>query len=188
MKTADINSLIIGAVISIVATNIGYIVQTVIRAVLDNRGKVNVRVKSVYSKMSGDAWGFNSDGVFEVPLWLELCNTKNKNEIVRNMNLQLYLKGKKVGETVQCSHFELNNNKEPYGNNGTYSFMIEPITVSKYDLYFCAKPDVVNSDFDEVRISYFDSKDRYKECKLFDIENCWKKSNNKIDNDWRLLK
>ena len=42
-------------------------------------------------------------------------------------------------------------------------------------------------DFDEVRLSYFDTNDRYKEYKIFDIDNPWVLSNHKISDDWQKL-
>lgn len=182
------NLLVVGAVISLIGTIIGYFAQSIVQIVFNNRGKVNVYVKSVYNKTTQSAWGFGSDGVFDVPLWLEIHNTKSKNEIVRNMNLQLYLDSKRIGKTVQISHFESKGSKNFYGNEGAYSFLISPSAIMRYDLDFCAKQSDIKNDFDEVRISYFDSNDVYKEYKLFDVENCWKVSNNKIDDDWRLLK
>ncbi|MDR2976285.1 MAG: hypothetical protein LBV19_03145 [Streptococcaceae bacterium] len=184
----EINLLIVGAVISLVATTIGYVAQTIIQVNLDGRGKVNIYVKSVYNKTTQSAWGFDSNGVFNVPLWIEIHNTKNKNEIVRNVNLQLYLEAEKVGKTIQISHSESKGNKNFYGNDGAYSFLIGSCTILRYDLDFCAKQSEIKSNFDEVRISYFDSKNVYREYKLFDVENCWRSSNNKIDNDWHLLK
>ena len=184
----EINLLIVGAIISLVASTIGYVAQSIIQVILQGRGKVNIYVKSVYNKITQSAWGFDLNGIFDVPLWIEIHNTKNKNEVVRNVNLQLYLEGKKVGKTVQISHSGSKDNKILYGNDGAYSFLIDSRTILRYELEFCAKQSEIKSNFDEVRISYFDSKDICKEYKLFDVENCWKISNNRIDDDGHLLK
>ena len=59
------------------------------------------------------------------------------------------------------------------------------LNVSIYTLSL--EKNELNSDFDEVRLSYFDTKDRYYEYKIFDIITPWAISNNKIDDDWRLV-
>lgn len=183
----EINLLIIGAAISLIASVIGYFAQSIVQLIFNSKGNVNVYVKSVYNKGSGKAWGFITTNIFDVPLWIEVHNTKNKNIVLRNLNLQLYEKGKKIGKTVQVSHTENSGEKTIYGDKGAYSFLVGPSSIARYDLDFCIKKSDIKCDFDEVRISYFDSKDIYKEYKLFDIENCWKVSNNKIDYDWHLL-
>ena len=184
----DINLLLIGAGISLIATIIGYFAQTVVNNIFNSKGKVNIYVKSVYNKFKRTPWGFDPNGIFDVPLWIEIHNTKGKNEIIRNMNLKLYFQGKEVGKTVQISHVESGERKLSYGNEGAYSFLINPYSIERYELDFSAKKNEINSDFDEVRISFFDSKDKYKEYKLFEVKNSWKVTINKIDDDWRLLK
>ena len=74
-----------------------------------------------------------------------------------------------------------------YGDNGAYSFLIDAYEIKRFDLYFAIYRKEVNDDFDEVRISYFDSKDKYHEFKIFEISEPWVVSKNKIDNDWRAI-
>ena len=74
-----------------------------------------------------------------------------------------------------------------YGDNGAYSFLIDAYEIKRFDLYFSIYKKEVNDDFDEVRISYFDSKDEYHESKIFEITEPWVVSKNKIDNDWRSI-
>ena len=45
--------------------------------------------------------------------------------------------------------------------------------------------DYDGESFDEVRLSYYDTKDRYKEYTIFKLKSNWKITNNKIDADWR---
>ena len=63
---------------------------------------------------------------------------------------------------VQASHIK----ETAYANNGAYSFILEPLSISKFDLQFLLKKSEIKEDFDEVRISYYDFKDKYHE-KLF---------------------
>ena len=104
------------------------------------------------------------------------------------MNLSLYNKNSFIGKTNQISHFAVNNKKEAYGDDGAYSFLIESNTIKRFNLCFTiTQSELNNLDFDEVRISYWDSKDEYKEYKIFEVEEAWQFSSVSIDNDWRKL-
>lgn len=60
--------------------------------------------------------------------------------------------------------------------------------IKRFDLEFAIlQKDIEGKNFDEVRISYYDSKDNYHETPIFKINEPWKISKNKIDNDWRLI-
>ena len=74
-KNKEFVLLIVGALISLVSTLIGFFAQTYFTYLLSNKGKVIIYIKSVYSKSTKMAWGFSatSDGIlFNVPLWIEL--------------------------------------------------------------------------------------------------------------------
>ena len=47
--------------------------------------------------------------------------------------------------------------------------------------------DIDFHDFDEVRLTYFDTNDKYKEYKILDINTSWELSNYKISEDWKKL-
>ena len=73
-------------------------------------------------------------------------------------------------------------------DNGSYSFLVDAGEIKRYDLEFIIKgKDIGFQDFDEVRLSYFDTNDKYIEYKIFDIEDSWKQSNYKISEDWKKL-
>ncbi|EGP5549535.1 hypothetical protein DW591_13220, partial [Enterococcus faecium] len=74
-----------------------------------------------------------------------------------------------------------------YANNGAYSFILEPLSISKFDLQFLIKKSEIEEDFSEVRISYYDSKDKYYERKILDIDNPWENKTYIIDKDWILI-
>lgn len=183
----DIVLLILGALISLLTTICLQLVQFLITKYQTNRGKVNVYTKSVYSKLTSKPWGIyrlNSGDSLIVPLWIELHNTKGKKEVVRNLNLILYNKDKKIKSMVQSSHYRNSEGEiEPYGNEGTYTFILEPESIIRYDLEFTLKKDV-NLEFDRVKISYYNTKDKYCEFLLFDILDGWKTKSTKIDDEW----
>lgn len=185
----EIKTLIVGAIISLVSTIIGLFSQTILQAILKNKGKVKIYYKKVYSKFDSSSWGFRKEGVFSVPLWIEFHNTKEKREIIRNLNLQLFLKGKKITNMTQISGCEQADGKEvKYGNNGAYSFILEPTSISKYDLHFMIKKEDVEGNFDEVKLSYYDSKGKHHQLDFIKIDKPWKISKELIDRDWIYLK
>lgn len=118
---------------------------------------------------------------------IELHNTKSRKQIIRNMNLVLYDRGEQVRKMRQVTFSEKANEKFFYGENGAYSFLIDAYEIKRFDLYFAISQKEFNSDFDEVRISYFDSKDKYHEFKIFEISEPWIISKNKTDDDWRAI-
>jgi len=185
--------LILGSVISLISTMVGFFAQTLITSILTNKGKVKIYIKSVYNKTTGKPWGFtNSIGrsglIFDVPLWLEIHNMKSTKQILRNINLSLYNSKKFIGKTVQINCYEKNGMQEFYGENGSYSFLLAGNEIRRFELEFAVwQEDLDGKEFDEVRFSYYDSKDKYHEMLIFKIDKPWIISKNEIDSDWRLI-
>ena len=182
--------LVYSALFSLVGSFIGFLLQVIVSSILSNRGKVKIYIKSVYNKLSGRAWGFEdsvSEMFFTVPLWIEIHNTTAKKQIIRNLNLVLYKNNRQVVKMKQMNSYEKFDQILFYGDNGAYSFLIDANEIKRFDLCFSIYKKEVNDDFDEVRISYFDSKDEYHEFKIFEITKPWVVSKNKIDNDWRSI-
>lgn len=180
--------LVYSALFSLVGSFIGFLLQVIVSSIISNRGKVKIYIKSVYNKLSGRAWGFEdsvSGMIFAVPLWIEIHNTTAKKQIIRNLNLVLYKNNRQVVKMKQMNSYEKSDKILFYGDNGAYSFLIDAYEIKRFDLCFSIYKKEVNNDFDEVRISYFDSKDEYHEFKIFEITEPWIVSKNKIDNDWR---
>lgn len=189
--TNEIELLIIGAIISLISSVFGFLAQFIVHSVLRNKGSVKIYTKRVYSKIDSKTWGFrmnSGDMTFSVPVWIEFHNTKDRKEILRNLNLQLYSNNKRIANMTQISHYEKENKKENYANNGSYSFILDPSSISKYDLQFIKKKSEINTNFDTVKLSYYDSKDKYHEIKLLEVKEPWENKKNSIDSDWVLLK
>lgn len=103
---------------------------------------------------------------------------------MRNLNLSLYSTGKLVSKTKQLMH----SGKTVLADNGSYSFLVDEGEIKRYDLEFIIKgKDIDFHDFDEVGLSYFDTNDKYKEYKIFEIRDLRKQSNYKISDDWEKL-
>ncbi len=99
---------------------------------------------------------------FDVPLWIEIHNTKGTRQIVRNINLSLYSAGEFISKTKQLTA----TRDIVLGDNGSHSFLVDAGEIRRYDLEFMIKgEDIDFHDFDEVRLTYFDTNDKYKEYK-----------------------
>lgn len=188
LSSRDVLLLLTGALISILV----FLAQTLVKIFQTNKGQVKIYTKPVYDKATNEAWGFHfaTDGqmYFNVPLWIEIHNTKGKNQIVRNFNLSLYADETLVGKTKQINYSGTASNKEIYGDEGAYSFLISENSIARYKLNFVAFRNDINKNFNKVVISYFDSNDKLCESLLFDVEEPWKISDNKADYEWSLMK
>ena len=182
--------LVYSALFSLIGSFIGFLLQVIVSTILSNRGKVKIYIKSVYNKLFSRTWGFEdsvSGMVFTVPLWIEIHNTTAKKQIIRNLNLVLYKNNSQVAKMTQMNYYEKSNQTFFYGENGAYSFLIDAYEIKRFELFFVTYKKEVSDDFDEVRISYFDSKDKYHEFKIFEISEPWIISKNKTDDDWRAI-
>ena len=182
--------LVYSALFSLIGSFIGFLLQVIVSTILSNRGKVKIYIKSVYNKLFSRTWGFEdsvSGMVFTVPLWIEIHNTTSKKQIIRNLNLVLYKNNSQVAKMTQMNYYEKSNQTFFYGENGAYSFLIDAYEIKRFELFFVTYKKEVNDDFDEVRISYYDSKDKYHEFKIFEISEPWIISKNKTDDDWRAI-
>lgn len=191
LKNKEVILLIIGALISLISTLIGFFAQTYFKYILSNRGKVHIYIKSVYNKTTKKAWGFSealNGMVFDVPLWIELHNTKSTKQIIRNLNLSLYYRNKNIGNMVQVTHYDAKEGKKSFGDSGSYSFLLNGNEIKRFDLEFILlQKDFKGEDFDEVRLSYYDTRDKHKEVTVFKFNSSWEVTNNKIDDDWRKI-
>ena len=188
-KNKEIVLLIIGALISLSSTLIGFFAQSYFTYILSNWGKVHIYIKSVYNKSTNEAWGFSKSPngmIFDVPLWVEFHNTKSTKQIIRNVNLSLYYRNKYICNMVQVTHYDTKEGKESFGDNGSYSFLLDGNEIKRFDLEFILlQKDFKGEAFDEVRLSYYDTKDKHKEVTVFKLSSSWKVTNNSIDDDWR---
>ena len=180
--------IVIGAIIGF-ASSIG---TTIVAAYLRKFGKLKLYSKIVYSKLrQGQSWGFYKNGagdiVFEVPLWIEIQNTSNETRVIRDVNIVLFCKGKRVTEMTQMNRL---GEDTYFGNDGAYSFVSEPRSIKKYDCEFEISLSRLKEScgFDEIRLRYFDESEREKLFPLHEVSNCWEIGSLKKDDNWQLLK
>ena len=100
----DIALLFIGAIITLIATIILFIFQQLITRHIKRRGEVSIYYKYVFDLMNGNPASFkNRQNTLTIPLWLEIHNNKEVNQVVRNVNLALYSSGKLVDKAIQAN-------------------------------------------------------------------------------------
>lgn len=185
----QIDVLVFGGIISIFSSIVSFFCQQFWLNWRAQKGDVKIYVKSVYDKFYKTAWGFHRKGediFFNVPLWIEIHNTKSINQVVRNVNIGLFCKGNLIKKATQLQSFSENGYEKMYGNNGAYSFLIDANEIGRYDLSFILrKSEIGGKEFDEVKLMYFDSDDNQHAKTLFKINDAWKETKNSIDEDWR---
>lgn len=174
-------------------TSLGFLSSigtTLVSNLIKNKGEVKVYYKVVYSKINQcGTWGFRSvsnELIFEIPLWVELYNTSDSVKIIRDLSVLLFQEGKEITQMTQ-----INKTGENlfYGNQGAYSFVLQPRNISKYNLYFLIKKDELgnNCNFDEIRLRYFDEKDKEQISLLKKINEPWVIGDLERNKKWKLM-
>lgn len=127
---------------------------------------------------------------FIVPMVFEIQNTSNMMRILRDVSLNLYYKGSFMDEMIQIGQFGNDEKAKEYGGDKqSYSFVIQPRSIQKVvgTFMYVQKEDNENYDFDEIRIKYFDEKNRMKEHHIRFIKEPWSQRYIKGDDDWILV-
>ena len=175
--------LLIGAGIGLVSS-IGLLF---VSNYVQNLGKVKIYAKIVGIRNLNRNWGVYADSgspALHVPLWVELLNTSNSNKIVRDFNLYVFNKGKLVGPMVQINRIT----DDELAREGGYSFVIPPRSIERYKCHFSLTRDSINgSDFDEIKVSFYDNRDKQHWIHMKNIEDCWKLGARPTDGRWIAL-
>lgn len=175
----------IGALISILTT----VINKFLNGWLNKRGEVIIYGKRIYqknyTKRPMGVYVENNGTLLVVPLWIEIQNTKKIPIIIRDFSLELYKNENKIKKMKQMTH-QVNEDKKSetyYGDNGRYSFLIQPESIMRYELLYSLRKNGCEVDFDEIKIVYYDSKNK-KITKKFQIIDSWKPKEYGIDDDW----
>ncbi|HPY98716.1 MAG TPA: hypothetical protein PLZ06_06705 [Clostridia bacterium] len=178
----------VGALISIFATVISKFVDSCI----NKQGDVIIYRKLVYKKNNIKKligiYSQDNDYILVIPLWIEIQNTKKVPIIIRDFSLALYKNGKRIKKMKQVNYQKDNESEDGtevyYGDNGRYSFLISPESIRSFDLLFVLKKSECSSDFDEVKIVYYNQKNKMTIKNLKKIEDSWSIKQFEIDEDW----
>ena len=180
----EIILLLIGAAIGFISS----IGTTIVAELLKRQGEVKIYYKIVFSKANNDkTWGFfrsENEIIFEVPMWVELQNTSNGVRVIRDLNILLFKDGKQIFQMTQINKYD----DSWYGNEGAYSFVLQPRSLKKYDLHFAIKKSEMNDNykFDEIKLRYFDEKDKKHIFTLKKLKQCWEIGNLNRNDKWKL--
>lgn len=140
----------------------------------------------------GVARATDGSKVFIVPMVFELQNTTNTTNVIRDVSINLYYQGRYIDKMIQVGKFGNDENGKEYGGeNQTYSFVVDAKSIRKiYGTFMCA-PKRENSEeyeFDEIRLKYYDEKNRMREFHVRYVSEPWKQKNMEGDIDWIELK
>lgn len=199
----EIILILLGAIIGFVSS-IGTII---VQKNLDKKGKLNIFYKrtSLFGSdgLPGEITDKDIDGYYNcsIPLYLELQNTSNSTRVIRDFCLILYNKGKRVDKMYQISKMHSTIKKgseiteEEYFEFGcdknSYSFVLPPRSIQRQQCWFEYQYKIDSQEevcFDEVKVRYFDEKNKEKIFDFQKIDECKKNQQFTIDQEWNLIK
>jgi len=179
--------LLIGALIGFLAS----LLTTIVTKKMDSLGELKLYTKIVHVKNNRN-WGFiqhdPNNITLYIPLWIQIQNTSSTPKIVRDFNLHAYNNKHSVGKATQINSSGKDDNRITYGNNGAYTFVIEPLSIKHYECLFTINNTDIKDNFDELRVSFFDTKDEEQTYLFKEITNCWNTIPREIDLSWNLVK
>ena len=204
MNINDVWLVIIGAVLGAVLSFLASIGMVIIQRLLDRKGKLSIFYKMVHSKFSEEPSGFYRRGAYSVilslPMYFELQNTANTTRVIRDVCVLLYQDGKIVDKTIQAQRAVINTRsggedtgKEEinYGSDkGSYSFVLPPRSIQRQECEFLLKvqdAEVKSKAFDELKIRYYDERNKEHIFPLRKIDKCWEPRSFETDKEWVLL-
>lgn len=198
---SEVILLLIGAVIGFV----GSAAILFMERLLDRKGKLNIFYRFTHDRPTQSGWGFDesADGClyFTAPVVYELQNTSNTTRVIRDVSLLLYDGDTYVAKMDQLDHLRTTKRRGKeiieekdfnYGaEKGTYSFVLEPRSIQRQEceyMYKVAISDRNANCFDNVRLRYYDERNKAHLFKVKDIPDCWVRKHFDSDEEWILLK
>lgn len=181
----DVTLLLIGSVITLIGAILLYFLQQMILRYVQRRGEISLYYKHVHNKVNGLPASIREGGtLLTIPLWLELHNNKEVNQVVRNINVALYNSERMVDKAIQTNYMTKGEEKMYLGNNGSYSFNLPSESIQQFEVYYLFKKSDVNKKFDSVYITYYTSKDEMIQSKILDLKDGWNTKKLNLKNDW----
>lgn len=178
--------LIIGSILTLITGIIAFAIQSLIKSIYKRKGHLHIFYKHVQGKASNRKANIQKSGKhyqISIPLWIEFLNTTQVNKVIRDLNLVAFYKGKKVSEFKQIN--EYTDSRLPLANEGSYSFLIEGHNIKKYEIYFLL---MTEKEIDEIKITYYNLKNRQKFFKFLTFEKKLNPGDIKVENGWYKVK
>lgn len=168
--------------------------------IFDKKGRVSIYYKFTSQKISQKPWGVYEMPLSEIaiiiPAVFEFQNTTNTTRVLRDVHASLYKGDKFVVRLRQATKTETTTEKGNekitkttlYGNdNSSYSFVLSPRSIQKQlleFLYIASEEEISEKDFDTIRISYYDEKDRIVSYIAKEKIKGWKMGEQTPDIEW----
>lgn len=187
MALLSAGAALLGALIGAVAT----IATTWLNKKLQHTGKVRLFALIVCFEPTQEPWGFYYiDGVlhFQIPIWLDVCNTSGVSRIIRDVNLYAYLGDKEVSAFEQAQAY--GEKRVALGDNESYTLVIPANSARRFNMLFTLSENELSSEnknFDEVVLKYFDETNSIHAYHLTKPEKIWKQGSLKSVKDWITL-
>ena len=125
-------------------------------------------------------------------MFIQIQNTSDNPRIIRDFGLYAFLGDKEITKFIQAERIEHKDKngirKKVFGNSEGYSFSIKPKSIGQYTLEYVLNENDVSSEFDNLRIVYYDEKNKKRVYKLCSIEKDWAEREYESDRDWIELK
>ncbi|NJI15942.1 hypothetical protein [Staphylococcus agnetis] len=186
INNKEILNILLGAFITILTGTAMFVIQSTMKYFFERRGNMYIYFKHVPSKVTSKPMCKSKEGKdlyrIQVPLWIEIHNTKEIKQIIRDFNIIAYYKNKKVDEFIQIN--EYTSNKIPLANNGSYSFIIDSNEIKTYELFFYLD---TNKKIDMLNVRYFDGHDKTKIYTLKNFDGDMELGIQNLDSSWRRL-
>ena len=190
----EIGNLLASGVISIIISIVTTILTgIIIRYFNENLGKIHIYRKIITSKFGEKfgVYGNEENSIMILPVYIEIINAKNIPYVIRDFNMEIWNKGKRIDSMVQSNEGTIESEriieKTFYGENGIYSFLIEKRSIKHFEFLFLLKKDKENQEFDEIRISYYDINDKKIVIPFFKDINSWEIKEYIVEREWTKL-
>lgn len=165
----------------------------IIRYFNENLGKIHIYRKIITLKSEKKFGVYENEGkiIMILPVYIEIINAKNIPYVIRDFNMEIWNKGKRIDSMVQGNKSTKKNDttieKTFYGENGIYSFLIEKRNIKHFEFLFLLKKDEENQEFDEIRISYYDINNKKIVIPFFKDINSWEIKEYIVEREWKKL-
>lgn len=191
--THEVLKLLISAIITFALG----IITIIIQKRINQLGNLQIYYKRIPSQLSAfNNWGIhkNNEGnlFLEIPMYIQIQNNSDNARIIRDFGLYAFLGDKEIIKFTQAEcieHKDKNGiSRKVFGNSEGYSFSIKPKNIEQYLLEFILIERDVPSEFDNLRIVYYDTNNKQQVFKLCSIEKGWVEREYESDRDWIELK
>ncbi|MCK1977064.1 hypothetical protein LNK15_08350 [Jeotgalicoccus huakuii] len=98
--------------------------------------------------------------------------------------MALYNSTEEVDIATQSNYIEKGSEIIYLGNNGSYSFNLPPESIQQYEVYYIFNKTDMNAKFDSIYLTYYTSKNKKVESKIFEIQDGWDSKELNMDRDW----